>query len=211
MPILKQLQLGALTTSLHKVSSVEFHLVNGALSCRGRYLSYRDGDSLVRPESSGTVTAVTLPELNGDPIAAFEIACVATPGCVFYGGVYVAPGSPTATLEMEKTQAWTRVKLARDAHLDAGVTTSVGTFDSDLNTLVNVLGAAATTPDGGSRGWILADHTPVVLTKAQVLELGAALATLRDTSYSRGSTLYAQIQAAQTVEEVRAVVWTPPA
>lgn len=211
MPVIKSTPGGPEGANFHVVHCVEFFRLDGALCWRGKHMSYNSANTSTTPTAVGTLVGVPVTDFSVDPIEAFEKACIAHPGNVFSGGEYVPPGQEFAPLGLEKSLAWARVKLGRDAYLDAGVTTSVGVFDSDLNTLVNVLGAAATMLDGDSRGWILADHTPVVLTKAQVLELGAALAALRDSTYEQGSALYAQIQAAQTPEEARSVSWAPPA
>jgi len=216
MPIVKAINAGPdKVLTYHTVERVEFCRVNGELLWSGHYRSFTDGEEARQPggraRGHDIAAGVPLVSLGTDPIAAFEAASVLHPKSEFFGGQVVPHATVYAPAEWARKVQWEAVKIGRDAHLDAGVTTTVGRFDSDLNTLVNVLGAAATMLDGDTRGWILADHSPVVLSKAQVLELGAALATLRDTSYAQGSTLYAQIQAAQTAEAVRAVVWTPPA
>lgn len=216
MPIIKAITVGpSRVHTYHSVERVEFCRVDGQVLWSGHYRSFTDGEEArtpgVRAPGYEIATSVPLVPLGTDPVAAFEAAAVLSPQSEFFGGQVVPHATVYTPAEWARKGQWEAVKIGRDAHLDAGVTTTVGRFDSDLNTLVNVLGAAATMLDGDTRGWILADHSPVVLSKAQVLELGAALVTLRDTSYAQGATLYAQIQAAQTAEAVRAVVWTPPA
>ena len=205
MSIIKPLQGATGPANIHTITSVEIFQVGPQLRWVGKYRSVAQegGD----PTAFGTVADVPyVPSEN--PITAFEQACLAAEGSIFYGGDLL--GNSESLLGLERQLAWGRVKQNRDAHLNSGVTISVGRFDSDLNTLVNALGAVATMAPTDTKGWIMADHTPVLLTWAQIQELGAALANLRDSTYAHGSSLYAQIQSAQTVESVRSIVWTPP-
>lgn len=210
MPIIKSIVQDGKESLYHTVSYVEYYHKAEGLAWRGKFQSFSSAGPVEPPLHSGVELGIPVSAPNLDPIRAFEEACVANPSSTFYGGEYTLPGTNTS-LTLEKVVAWARVKGARDAYLNAGVDTPLGRFDSDLNTLVNLLGAVAEMPEGGSQGWILADHTPVILTKPQLRALGAALKTLRDSSYAQGSALYAQIQAAQTVEAVRAISWMPPA
>lgn len=211
MPIIKSISQGGNTSVYHSVGYVEYYHKSEGLSWRGKFQSFSSAGPVTPPLHTGVELGIPVSAPGPDPVRAFEEACIATPSSIFYGGEYVEPGQSSTSLSLEKTVAWQRVKGARDAYLNAGVDTPFGRFDSDLNTLVNLLGAVAEMPEGGSQGWILADHTPVILTKPQLRALGAALKTLRDSSYAQGSALYAQIQAAQTAEAVRAISWTPPA
>lgn len=212
MPILKLIEPArSQPAAYHTFTSVEFVRKPGGLHWRGFYRSFSGSGGAGPALATGTIEGVPLTDFSVDPIEALERACIAHPDNVFFGGEYAAPGDVSGGLEVERILAWQRVKGARDAYLNAGVDTPFGRFDSDLNTLVNLLGAVAEMPEGGSQGWILADHTPVILAKPQLQALGAALKTLRDSSYAQGSALYAQIQAAQTAEAVRAISWTPPA
>lgn len=211
MPILKPTGQGSKAAVYHTVTSVEFFRRAGVLAWRGAYRSFKDVGGTTPSVAMGVVEGVPVTDFSADPIEAFEKACIANPDNVFFGGDYVAPGEVTGGVQVERLRAWARVKAGRDAYLEGGVDTPFGRFDSDLNTLVNALGAVATMVAGSTRGWIMEDHTPVLLTLAQVLELGACLSDLRDRGYAQGSALYAQIQAAPTVEDVRAIAWTPPA
>lgn len=211
MPVLKSVQWGAAPTTYHRVWALEIQLVNGLLVCKGRYLSYADASATSRPESSGTITGVPFTGTLGDPLEAFERACVNTPGNPLYGGTYTTSGSAQSSLEVERALAWGRIKVGRDAHLDGGVSTPYGVFDSDLVSIVNILGAAATLPEGATMAWILKDNTAVTLTRSQVADVGSILAAFRSTVYAQGSSLRDQVEAAETAEAVKAVVWAPPA
>lgn len=210
MPIIKSLPGASGPANVHVVTSVEIFATPLGLRWVGKYRSSESGGSA--PTAFGTIAGVPVTAITEDPVAAFEQACIAHADNVFSGGEYAAPGAASPVgLDVERTLAWGRVKASRDAYLNSGVDTPVGRFDSDLNTLVNLLGALDDMPEDASQGWILADHTPVTMSKVQLRALGAALKHLRDSGYARGSALYAQIQAAEDVESLRSIVWTPPA
>lgn len=211
MPIVKQTLQGGKDLHYHVVTSVEFLRKPGGLHWRGSYRSYDSFAGTRPPVASGTITGVPVSDFSVDPIEAFERACIAHPDNVFFGGEYVAPGDTPGGLEVERRLAWARVKTARDVHLDGGVDTPYGRFDSDLVSIVNILGAKESMLENSSMPWIRKDYSQVSLTKVQIGEIGNALAAFRAQGYGWGSALHSQIDAASTAEAVRAIVWTPPA
>lgn len=209
MPVIKAVPHGGVITTRHVLQSVEVSVIGGARRWKARYMSYV-GDAQT-PTTSGTIQDVPIRAFGDDIIAAFEQACVETPASALYGGIHVPHGAAGDLVEIERAAAWAKVKVARDAYLDAGVATPYGVFDSDLVSIVNILGAAAATPEGATVQWILKDSSTAVLTKAQIVEVGALLAASRSAAYTCGAGLRAQIDAAMTAEDARAIVWTPPA
>lgn len=211
MPILKLIEPArSQPAAYHTFTSVEFVRKPGGLHWRGFYRSFSGSGGAGPALATGTIEGVPLTDFSVDPIEAFERACIAHPDNVFFGGEYVAPGDTLGGLEVERRLAWARVKAARDAYLDSGVDTPYGRFDSDLVSIVNILGAKDSMPENSSMPWIRKDYSQVSLTKVQIGEIGNALAAFRAQGYGWGSALHSQIDAASTVEAVRAIVWTPP-
>lgn len=211
MPIVKPAGQGSKAAVYHAVTSVEFSRRSGTLAWRGSYRSFKDVGGTTPAVSMGTIEGVPVSDFSVDPLEAFERACIAAPDNVFFGGEYVAPGDTPGGLEVERRLAWARVKTARDVHLDGGVDTPYGRFDSDLVSIVNILGAKESMLENSSMPWIRKDYSQVSLTKVQIGEIGNALAAFRAQGYGWGSALHSQIDAASTAEAVRAIVWTPPA
>lgn len=205
MPIIKQTQTG----DFHVIRAVEFVKFGASLAWRAKYQSFKLPDAL-RPTGSGELLDVPVALDISDPISAFESACVNQPGGVLHGGDVVDSPSAETVIGLERSAAWSRVRTARDTHLAAGCATPHGHFDTDLTSIVNLLGATASMQEGESMPWILQDHSVVVLTKSQLLAAGRQLAEFRAQVYAHGSAIYQQIQAAESVEAVRAIRWTAP-
>jgi len=205
MPILKETPNG----DYHVVTSVEFLKLGESLAWRAAYRSYRLPDTVKGTVSDGMVN-IPLPETIVDPVAQFEQICVAVETCPLFGGEYVSAQAGATALQFERGVAWARARHARDTHLAAGCATPHGHFDTDLTSIVNLLGATASMQEGDSMTWILQDHSVVVLTKSQLLAAGRQLAEFRAQVYAHGSAIYQQIQAAESVEAVRAIRWTSP-
>lgn len=210
MPILKSITQGGKEALYHTVSYVEYYHKAEGLAWRGKFQSFSSAGPVEPPLHTGVELGIPVSAPSLDPIRAFEEACVADPSSTFYGGEYTPPGTNTS-LALEKVVAWARVKSGRDAYLDGGVDTPYGRFDSDLVSIVNILGARESMPENASMLWIRKDYSQVSLTKVQIGEIGNALAAFRAQGYGWGSALHSQIDAAQTVEDVRAISWTPPA
>ena len=210
MPIIKSIIQGGKEALYHTVSYVEYYHKAEGLAWRGKFQSFSSAGPVEPPLHTGVELGIPVSAPSLDPIRAFEEACVADPSSTFYGGEYTPPGTNTS-LALEKVVAWARVKTARDVHLDGGVDTPYGRFDSDLVSIVNILGAKESMLENSSMPWIRKDYSQVSLSKVQIGEIGNALAAFRAQGYGWGSALHSQIDAASTVEAVRAISWTPPA
>lgn len=216
MPIIKAITVGpSRVYTYHSVERVEFCRVDGQVLWSGHYRSFTDGEEArtpgMRAPGYDIATSVPLVPLGTDPIAAFEAAAVLSPQSEFFGGQVVSSAEVYTPVEWARKRQWEAVKIGRDAYLLGGISTPYGTFDTDLTSIVNILGAAAALPEGASTQWILKDNTTATLTRAQVGEVGALLAAFRAAAYAHGADLRALIDGAATTEAVSAVVWTPPA
>ncbi|MBB6228365.1 hypothetical protein FHS79_002550 [Polymorphobacter multimanifer] len=103
---------------------------------------------------------------------------------------------------------------ARDAARDGGVDTPSGRFDSDAESRGMLNGAVTTamlaTQQGGafSVDWTRADDSEVKLDAQAVAVAGVAVAAWVSAVHERSRVLKARIDAAETVEEIRAVIWS---
>ena len=217
MPIIKPVLSGPdKTLTYHRVERVEICRVDGQILWSGHYRSFIDGEEARQPGVVGRghniVAGVPLVPLGDDPIAAFETAAVMHPKSEFYGGQVVPSAEVYTPVEWARKSQWESVKVGRDTALAGGVDTPYGRFDSDLTSIVNVIGAASIAvqmPETWSDQWILADRSVVTLNKSQLMEVGAILADFRSRTYRRGDELYRAIQEAVTVDDVRAITWSP--
>lgn len=217
MPIVKSISNGPeISLTYHVVERVEFSRVGGSLIWGAHYRSYIDGEEARQPDKrarqAGLAGGVPLVPLGTDPIGAFESAAVLSPSSEFFGGQVVPHATVYTPVEWARKSQWESVKVGRDAALAGGVDTPYGRFDSDLTSIVNVIGAsamAAQMPDTWSDQWILADRSAVTLNKAQLMEVGAILADFRSRTYRRGDELYRAIQEVTTTDDVRAITWSP--
>lgn len=218
MPIIKTATDGV-SPSYFEVTSVEFIRLGDGYTWRANYNAWPDADQRktpgAKPQYAATDHDVPLPQgLNplSDLFGAYESAAVSSTGSHFYGGQVVAKVEEYTPVEWARITQWERIKVQRDAALSGGVDTPYGRFDTDLTSIVNVIGAAsiaAQAPETWSDQWILADRTVVTLNKAQLMEVGAILADFRSRMYRRGDELYNALQSAPTVEAVRAINWSP--
>ena len=121
-------------------------------------------------------------------------------------------------LAAARIRQWARVKGSRNAAIMSGFEVEgSGRFDSDLQSQVFIIGAcvevagalaAGAPPETPADTWTLADNTTAELTLGGVMGLGTALGAHIRTCLAAGRALRSSIDAAATVEEVEAVVWT---
>lgn len=214
MPIIKT-PSGADQPAYYTISQVEIVRVYGEYQWRAAFSIWPSVEASrtpgAKPIATGVDTSVPL-AMATDVFAAYEAAAVLTPNSNFYGGEVVADTQAYTPVEWARITQWGKVKIQRDATLAGGVDTPYGRFDTDLTSIVNVIGAAsiaAQAPETWSDQWILADRTVVTLNKAQLMEVGAILADFRSRTYRRGDELYNALQSAPTLEAVRAITWSP--
>lgn len=113
------------------------------------------------------------------------------------------------TLEDFKTAQWAAIKKARDAAELGGFAWDGSVFDSDTVSQGRIQGAvqlASTTP-GFEIAWTLADNSIRVLSRTDLEAVGAAMGIHIGIQHAKARELRPLIDAAQTIEEVLAVVW----
>lgn len=119
------------------------------------------------------------------------------------------------TLQDLRDQRWEVIKKAREAAKVAPtMSTPYGVVDADAKALENIkstlLGMQSVIALGGTPGpitWTMADDSDQELTYAQLSEIALLLLGRGNVAHERARQLRAQIDAAQTPEEVAAVVW----
>jgi hypothetical protein len=106
------------------------------------------------------------------------------------------------------------INAGRDAAISGGAVTPFGTFDTGLDSRGKINGAVtmallqATAGAAYEVSWTLADDSAVTLTGAQMMQAGGAVALHVDAMHQRSRVLKGRIDAATTVAEVLAVIWT---
>ena len=168
----------------------------------------------------------TVPCTDAD--IALAIPATGTPAAYWNGTQVVAsPASPgtaytwdwpsktwVLNLTVGQLAAWARIKIARDAAIDAGVTYGGNVYDSDATAQLRVTGAATLAQLAIASGnttysitWTLQNNSTVTLSAQQVIAMAQAVGTNYQTQFAKGQTLRAQIMAATTQAQLDAVVW----
>jgi hypothetical protein len=161
-------------------------------------------DATVVPQGH-TVVALAEP-LSGWPAGPAEGALQCSPdGTLSWVDV--------RTLAQAQAQAWERIKLARAAHIDAGIVTPYGAFQTappERQNIAEGVLLARTLTDLGqpvSIAWTLADNTVVTLDATAMVNVGLLLGSLVQQAHATARTLRAAVDAATTIEEADAVQW----
>lgn len=145
------------------------------------------------------------------------------------GGTFVAfPASPSTnhrwdwatkawadprTLAQHQTDKWTQIKAARDAAINAALTTPYGMFDCNEASRTNITDAVLMLQTLAGLGtpttidFTLADNSTVTLTTTQMVTVGLLLGQKVQTAHGQGRARRAAIDAATTTAQVDAVVW----
>lgn len=209
MPLIKQItDPTGKVYAYHTIDIVEFVRFGNTPSWRARYSSYVSPINM-KESTSGTLTGVPIVQ-SSDPIGAYEQACITDVNCMFYGAEIVLAGDQPTIIEWEKKSKILSINSARDAELNGGFNTAYGRFSSDTTALLNFIGTAVIAKDMPSTWateWTLDNDSYVTLTRDQFLEVAGVLGVFRATTYAKGRTLVDSINAATTVEEVRAITW----
>ena len=129
----------------------------------------------------------------------------------YNGNWYLKGYAPKQPLEELKSQQKEEINQARDSAEQGGFEYKGKMFDSDQVSCQRISIAAqamANASDDATITWTCQDNTTVDLNKTQLAELVAALAAWSNTCHQRATELKAQIDAAQTVEEVEKITWS---
>lgn len=109
-----------------------------------------------------------------------------------------------------KGAKWGSVKAARDAMALLPLEFDSVIFDADEKSQRLIAGAiqlAVLAPNDWTIDWTLRDNSVRTLTKLEIIQLGVALGQRTADVYSRSQILRAQINAAETINEVNAIEW----
>ncbi len=163
-----------------------------------------------------------------DADIALAVPATGTPAAYWNGTQVVAsPASPgnsyawdwpskswVLNLTVGQLAAWARIRAARDAAINAGVTYNGNVYDSDAKAQLRVTGAATLAQLAIASGntaysitWTLQNNSTVSLTAQQIIAMAQAVGTNYQTQFAKGQTLRAQIMAATTQAQLDAVVW----
>lgn len=114
------------------------------------------------------------------------------------------------TLEQCKNHAIKSIKSSREKAEFAGFVWNGFAFDSDAISQSRIQGAvqlALLAPQGWSIDWTLKDNSTVTLSHSDMIAVGLALGTFVSELHAKARQLKDQILAAQTKEELDAIVW----
>jgi hypothetical protein len=120
----------------------------------------------------------------------------------------------TAGIEQARTLQRGIINRARDAAIDGGAETPAGAVDTTLASRLLISGAVQAAMIAGAAEqafaieWTLADNSVAELDGPGMIGLGLAVAAHVDAIHQRARVLKARIEAAETVAEVEAVVWS---
>lgn len=215
MPIVKSLKTpGGATIAFHCAQRVEAQVQDSAqvlMVSVASWPSVEDYDAAQGKSATWVdwhavpFTAVATGAAEGLP-AALEQALIGDASSVFYGGSFAAPHDD---LPGAKARQWANVKQQRDMLDRAPVTLRDFQVDADESSRIDLMGALMAMQLSGqaSRLWRCSDNVMRELTTADLGAIGQAIASRRQSLIEISDTLYQQIQAAQTVEDVLAVVW----
>lgn len=145
-------------------------------------------------------------DLSGGLLAA--VGAYLTTFGTLAGGTVIPP--EVATLEDAKLQRWAALKIEREQRIQGAGTTPWGTFDASPAAIANITSVAAVllaNPALAEVQFTLADNTRPTFARADFLAAASTVAAAVQAIHDTAHTLRGQIDAAQTVAAVQAVVW----
>jgi len=153
------------------------------------------------------------PSLDGAPA---DGVVVADPAPVDWqtAAYTVVDGVLVAALDVARARQRIVINRGRDAAIDAGVATEFGIFDTNLGSRLLISGAvqaaslALANELPWSISWTMADDNEKELTAAEMISAGLQVAAAVDAIHQRSRVLKGRIEAATTLAEVDAVIWT---
>lgn len=126
------------------------------------------------------------------------------------GGKYKIVELPKPSLDELKLAKRAEINRARDAAEQGGFEYLGKTFDSDQISAQRISMAAqamALAPEGTTITWTCQDNSTIDLTAQELVGLVVALAEWSNTCHQKATTLKAQIDAAETAEELENITW----
>ncbi len=129
---------------------------------------------------------------------------------VLVDGKYITEAQ---AFEKNKEKKRAEINAARDAAEQGGFFYMGKTFDSDVVSCIRIQGAAQSmqaasmVEDVPSITWTCKDNTTIELTAQELLGLSVALAEWSNTCHKKATELKAQIELANTQEELEKITW----
>ena len=125
------------------------------------------------------------------------------------GEYYEVVEIPAPTLDEVKAQKISELKSIRDVKEVEPIRTDKGIFDYDdkARDRLYIARQALTDNGGGSITWTTADNERVDMTIADFAAINGAAAVRSNALHIKYNELKTQVNAAQTVEDVNAIVW----
>lgn len=126
------------------------------------------------------------------------------------GSLWEKGYAPKRPLEELKAEKRAEINAARDAAEQGGFTYLGKVFDSDQVSAQRISMAAqamALAPEGTTITWTTQDNSTIDLTAQELVGLVVALAEWSNTCHEKATALKAQIDAAETAEELELITW----
>ena len=128
-----------------------------------------------------------------------------------YDGFWYLQGyAPKKTLDELKTEKRAEINASRDQAEQGGFEYMGKVFDSDQVSAQRISMAAqamALAPEGTTITWTCQDNSTIDLTAQELVGLVVALAEWSNTCHQKATALKAQIDAAETAEELEKITW----
>ena len=128
----------------------------------------------------------------------------------YNGSWYVKGYAPEKPVEELKVEKRAEINKARDAAEQGGFEYMGKIFDSDQVSAQRISMAAqamALAPEGTTITWTCQDNSTIDLTAQELVGLVVALAEWSNTCHQKATALKAQIDAAETAEELENITW----
>lgn len=120
----------------------------------------------------------------------------------------------TRAVDAARADQWSLIQTARDAVIFGTFMWDGSTFQSDATSQQRIQGAvimaqlAKIADQSYSVDWTLDDNTVRTLSADDVIGVGLALGSMVQTTFAKAQQLRTQLDAATTLEQVAAIVWS---
>ena len=156
---------------------------------------YDYSDNVYSPDCLET-NIITQPELDKYPNKVI----------VQDGELVLNPDWGEIELQKAKEQKIVENDIARDIALNQGVVYKDVLFDSDTDQKVNLLAIVSTMSDDDTIVWYGKDNQPLLCNKQDLINIGGLITQLHSFCWNKNALIKAEINQAETVEEVEAIV-----
>ena len=119
--------------------------------------------------------------------------------------ISINPDYQNILLQEEKNKKLEENDQKRDERLASGVEYKDIMWDCDTDQKANLLGVAQFMNEGDSIRWYGMDNESAVLTKADMMELGALIVSLTNAVWTQNANIKYQIEQAQNIAEVQKI------